>query len=118
MLHRVHICSNLKSSFAMQKYDQLEGCNCYNLVMSSFPSSVLEKKAKFQEEEHYWLRPTTYPPTKTRPRTVCCQEGEEDEDMTPMDVPTKYYLHNEISKNLLLSNVVTFNSLGTMMMMI
>jgi len=27
MVHRVYICSNLKSPFVVQQYDQLEGCN-------------------------------------------------------------------------------------------
>ena len=29
MVHRVYICSTLKSPFIVQKYDQLEGTNCY-----------------------------------------------------------------------------------------
>ena len=33
MVHRVYICSNLNSTFAMQQYDQLEGCNIHNNVM-------------------------------------------------------------------------------------
>ena len=35
MVHRVYICSNLKSPYIVQKYDQPKDCNCYNLVMSS-----------------------------------------------------------------------------------
>ena len=40
--------------------------------------------------EHCWLLPTTCPPTKLKPRTVCCQEGEDDEDMTPSDTTIAY----------------------------
>jgi hypothetical protein len=119
MVHRVYICSNLKSSFILQKYDQLEGCDCYNLVMASSSSFVLKKQAKFQEEDHYWLLPTTYPPTKLKPTTVCYQEGEDDEDMAPMDTPMKVkdkvssflYLYNDKTKNLLLPNIGISNVL-------
>jgi hypothetical protein len=51
MVHRVYICLNLKSSFVVQQYDQLEGCNRYNHVMSRFPSFVIKKQVKFQKEE-------------------------------------------------------------------
>jgi hypothetical protein len=41
MIHRVYICSNMKSPFVMKQYDQLEGC-CVkaNHIMSSstYPS--------------------------------------------------------------------------------
>lgn len=37
MVHLVYICSNLRSPFIKQKYDQLEGCNSYNHVMLSSP---------------------------------------------------------------------------------
>jgi len=70
MVHRVYICLNLKSPFLVQQYDQLEGCNYYNLVMSSFSSFVLKKQVKFQEGEQCWILPTTCPPTKPKPRTV------------------------------------------------
>jgi hypothetical protein len=89
MVHRVYICSNHKSYFIVQKYDQLEGCNSYNLVMSSFSSFVLKKHDKSQEGEHSLLLPTTCPSTKVKPRTVCYQEGDDDEDMTPIDTPMK-----------------------------
>jgi hypothetical protein len=48
MVHRVYICLNLKSPFLVQQYHQLEGCNCYNLVMSRSSSFVLKKQVKFQ----------------------------------------------------------------------
>jgi hypothetical protein len=34
MVHRVYFCLNLKCPFVVQHYDQLEGCNRYNHVMS------------------------------------------------------------------------------------
>ena len=40
--------------------------------------------------EHCWLLVATYPPTKLKSRTVCCQEGEDDEDMTPSDTTIAY----------------------------
>jgi len=89
MVHHIYICSNLKSPFVVQQYDQLEGCNRYNHVMSRSPSFVIKKQVKFQEGEQRWLLPTTYPPAKLKLRTVCCQEGKDDEDMTPMDTPIK-----------------------------
>jgi hypothetical protein len=35
MVHRVYICSNLKSPFVMKQYDQLECCVKANHIMSS-----------------------------------------------------------------------------------
>ena len=51
MVHRIYICSNLKPPYIMQKYDQPKDYNCYNLIMSSFPSFVIKKQVEFQEGE-------------------------------------------------------------------
>jgi len=59
MVHRVYICSNLKSPFVAQQHDQLEGYNHNNHVMSKSPSSILKQQVKFLKEEHHWLIPTT-----------------------------------------------------------
>jgi hypothetical protein len=85
MVQRVYIYSNLKSPFAVHQYDQSKGCIRYNHVMSRSPSFVIKKRAKFQEGEQCWLLLITCPPMKLKPRTVCYQEGEDDEDMTPTD---------------------------------
>ena len=74
----------------MHQYDQIEGCNIDNSIMWRFPSFALQKQVKFQEGEHCWLLPTTSHPTKIEPRTVYCQEGEDDEDMTPSDTTIAY----------------------------
>ena len=109
MVHRVYMCSNLKSPFIAHKYDQLMGCNSYNLVMSNSPDFVIEKHIKFEEDQHCWLLPTTCPPTKLKPRMVCCQEGKDDEDMTPSDTTIDDKVSSFIctianSKNRLLPN--------------
>jgi len=119
MVHRVYICSNLKSLFVVQQYDQLEGCNRYNHVMSRSPSFVIKKQVKFQQGEQCWLLPANCPPTKLKLRTICCQEGQDDEDMTPMDTPMKVKdkvssflcLRNDKIKNLLLPNISISNVL-------
>jgi hypothetical protein len=109
MVHRIYISLNLKSPFLVQKYDQLESCNCYNFVMSNSSSFVLKKQVKFQEGEQYWLLPTTCPPIKFKPRTVCYQEGENDEDMTPSDTTIVY----KVSSFLYLYSNFWYNSLGS-----
>jgi hypothetical protein len=43
MVHHVYICSNLKSPFVVQQYDQLDGYNRYNHVMSRSSSFVIKK---------------------------------------------------------------------------
>ena len=103
------MCSNLKSFFIAHKYDQLKGSNSYNLVMSSSPDFVIKKHVKFEEDQHCRLLPTTCPPTKFKPRTVCCQEGENDEDMTPSDMTIAY----KVSLLLLLYSDFWHNSLGS-----
>ena len=109
MVHRVYICSTLKSSNIAQKYDQPKDSNCYNLVMSSFPSFVLKKHDKFQEGEQCWLLPTTFPSAKLKLRTVCCQEGEDDEDMAPSDMNNDY----KVRSFLHLHSGFGYNSLGS-----
>jgi hypothetical protein len=109
MVHCIYISSNLKSPFVVQKYDQLGSCNRYNHVMSRSPSFVIKQQVKFQEEEQYWLLPTTYPPIKLKPRTVCCQEGKDNEDMTPSDTTIDY----KVRSFLYLHSNFRYNSLGS-----
>ena len=90
MVHRVYICSNLNSTLFVQHCDQVEGCNTTSPVMSSSSSFILKKQVHFKEGEQYWLLPTPYHPTKIKPRMVCCQEGEDDEGMTPSDMTIDY----------------------------
>jgi hypothetical protein len=47
MVHRVYICSNLKSLFVVQQYDNFEAYNRYNHVMSRSPSFVIKQQVKF-----------------------------------------------------------------------
>ena len=110
MVHRVYICSNLNSPFAMRQYDQFEGCNIYNNVMWRNPSFVIKKQVKFQERKQCWLLPTTSPPTILKPKTICCQEGEDDEDMTPSDMTIDYL----VSSFRHLHSNFWYNSLGLM----
>ena len=84
-------------------------CDIYNNVMWRNPNFVLNKHDKFQEGEQYWILPTTCPPTKLKPRTVCSQEGEDDEDMTPSDMNIDY----KVSSFLHLHNDFIYNSLGS-----
>jgi hypothetical protein len=64
------------------------------------PTPTLE-----HEGEQYWLLPTICPPTKLKPRTVCCQEGEDNENIKPSDtaidykVPSFLYLHSNFGYN-------------------
>ena len=83
--------------------------NSYNLFMSSSPNFVIKKHVNSKEDQHCWLLPTTCPPTKLKPRTVCCQEGEDDEDMTPSDTIIDY----KVSSLLPLHNDLWYNSLGS-----
>jgi hypothetical protein len=109
MVHRVYICSNLKYPFIVQQYDNFKAYNRYNHVMSRSSSFVIKQHVKFQEVEQYWLQPTICPPTKLKSRTVCCQEGEDDEDMTPTDTTIDYKVHLFLH---LYSNF-GYNSLGS-----
>jgi hypothetical protein len=62
MVHRVYICSNMKSPFAMKQYDQLHGCVKSNLITSSStcPSLyVLQQQGQLQEGEQVWTTSNT-----------------------------------------------------------
>ena len=111
MVHRVYMCSNLKSTLVVQEFVQVEGCNNNNHILSTSPSFVLKKQVNFQEGERYWLLPTTCPPNKLKPRTVCYQEGEDDEDMKPMDMTM--IVKHKVSSFLYLYNNFGYNSLGS-----
>jgi hypothetical protein len=95
----------MKSPFVVQQYDNFEAYNIYNHVMSRSPSFIIKQHVQFQEGGQYWLQPTICPPTKLKPRTVCCQEGEDDVDMTPSDTTIDYkmcsflYLHSDFGYN-------------------
>ena len=39
MVHRVYICSNTNSPFGVHQYDQIEGCNIDNKIMTHNMSS-------------------------------------------------------------------------------
>src|SRR5581483_11909137 len=89
MVHRVYICSNLKSLFAVHKCDQLEGCTNTNHIMSSFYCSsmfVLKQHVQFQEGEQGWTLFTTTTTSASindfESRTTQNQEGENDENMS------------------------------------
>jgi hypothetical protein len=56
-----------------------------NPIISSFSSLVSKKQVHFQEGEHCWLLNRTSSTPALKPRTVCFQQGENDEDMTRMD---------------------------------
>ena len=109
MVHRVYFCLNLKCTFVVQQYDQLEGCNRYNYVMSRSPNFVIRTQVNFQEGDQSWLLPITCSSTKLKPRTACYQEGEDDEDMTPSDITIEY----KVSSSLHLYNDFCYNSLGS-----
>lgn len=89
-MHRVYICSNIKCYFTMQISDHIEGFGSHNTVMSSLSTFVLKKNDKLQEGEHGWFVPTTYSQTKVKPRTICYQEREDEEDMTHIDATNEY----------------------------
>jgi hypothetical protein len=99
----------MKSPFVVQQYDQLEGCTRNSHVMWRSPSFVIKQQVKFQEGEKYWLLPIICPPTKFKPKTVCCQEGEDDEDMTPSDMTIDY----KLCSFLYLYSDFEYNSLGS-----
>ena len=111
MVHRVYMCSNLKSPLVVQEFDQVESCNNNNHILSTSTSFVLKKQVNFQKGERYRLLPTTCPPTKLKPRTICCKGGEDDEDMKPMDTTMidKY----KVSLFLYLHKDFWYNSLGS-----
>ena len=79
--------------------------------MSKSPSSILKQQVKFLKEEHHWLLPITCPPTKLKPRTVCCQKGGDDEDTTPIDTPMK--VKDKMSSFIHLFSDFWYNSLGS-----
>ena len=82
MVHRIYIYSNIKSPFIVKQYDQLEVCNNHNHVMAGLPSFLMMEQGKYQAGEQGSSILTTHAPPMIKPRTVCCQEGENDEDIT------------------------------------
>jgi hypothetical protein len=80
MVHRVYICSYWNPHSIMQQYDQIESNNKTNPIMSNFSTLVFKKNIHFQEGEHCCL-PKISSTMTLKPRTICFQEGENDEIM-------------------------------------
>jgi hypothetical protein len=80
MVHRVYICSDLNPHSIIQQYDQIESNNNTNTIMSSFSTSIFKKQVHFKEGEHCYL-PKISSTTTVKPRTVCFQEGTNNEIM-------------------------------------
>jgi hypothetical protein len=80
MMHRVYICLDVNPHSTMQQCDQVESGSNTNPIMSSYSTLVFKKQVHFQEEEHYWLT-KIYSTTTLKSRTICFQEGENDELM-------------------------------------
>jgi hypothetical protein len=85
MVHRVYICSDLKAFFVEHQHGHIASYSNTNPIISSSSSLVFKKQVHFQEGEHCWLLNRTSSTPALKPRTVCFQEGENDEDMTHMD---------------------------------
>jgi hypothetical protein len=89
MVHRVYICSNMKSPFVIKQHDQLEGCVKANHITSSstYPYLyVLQLQGQLQDGERGWVTSssTSTPFAGTNDfesRTTQNQEGENDEYM-------------------------------------
>ena len=120
MVHRVYICSNLKSPFVEKQYNQLEGCTNTNYIMSSTSCSslfVLKQQNKFQEGEQGWMMSRTSTTTSTRDTefesgTTQSQEGENDENiasmhMTKAQEKMEFEAQSKIESNLFTSSVRT-----------
>jgi hypothetical protein len=58
MVQRVHICTNLNSSFVVQNYDQLEDCKINIVVMLYSSSLALWTLVKSHEGQHMFLAST------------------------------------------------------------
>ena len=90
MVHRVYMCSNLKSPFAMQQFDEKEGYFKTNPITQSSSCSslfVLSQQVQFQEGEQRRIMSRMGTTTSAsisdfESRTTQNQEGENDEDMT------------------------------------
>jgi hypothetical protein len=80
--------------------------------MSSSPSFIIKKHVNFQEGEQCWLLSTMFSSSNPKPRMVCCQEGEDDEDIAPSDTNIDYkvrsflHLHIDFGYNSLSSTCI------------
>jgi hypothetical protein len=60
LVHRVYICSNMKSPFVMKQHDQLEGYVKANHITLTCPSLyVLQQQGQHQEGEQGWTTSNT-----------------------------------------------------------
>jgi len=120
MVHRVYICSNMKSTYVGKQYDQLEGCTNANHITSSsscFSMFALKQQDQLQEGERGWMISRTSTTTSTHntefeSRTTQSQEGENDEDMFSMHMTkaqekTEFQAQSMLEYNLFTSSVGT-----------
>ena len=59
MVHRVYICSNLKSYTIVPESEHLEDCSCNINAMSSFSSPICNPLSGSQKWECCWMLPCT-----------------------------------------------------------
>ncbi|TVU13612.1 hypothetical protein EJB05_40328, partial [Eragrostis curvula] len=101
MVHRLYICSDLKTPLIGSTNDPMMTCIHAHKNISSFPSIGDKLQVNFQKGERCLLPCALVQVSKlywkelldlylninhdAKPRTVCSQEGENDEDMTRTD---------------------------------
>jgi hypothetical protein len=120
LVHKVYICSNLKSHFGLHYYDPIGGCTNTNNILQSFPSFSLMKQDQPEEVEHCWLWPCSMaiaPYSNVKASTlagvlmgmVCHQEGDTMPTMAA-DQSTPLQQHEYFAMNDYIDNLAARSS--------
>jgi hypothetical protein len=124
LVHRIYICSDLKSPFGLHDHDKIGGCTNANNVSQSPSRFSLKQQGHPKEGEHCWfslcsiqvalcpnIEASTFRCHRNKSRTTCSQEGENDEDITVSDMTTIACFYYKVNRFLIIIVSNTFDEL-------
>jgi hypothetical protein len=128
IVKRIYIYSDLKTSLTVSPNDQIMTCVQPNNTISNFPTVDHKLQVNFQEGESCLLpcvledvlelylkehEKTLYRSTNhnAKPRTVCSQQRENDEDITILDMTILVTFDSKVKRLFIMSICNTFDEL-------
>jgi hypothetical protein len=124
LVHRIYICLDLKFSFGLHDHDKIGGCTNANNVSQSPSRFFLKQQGHPKEGEHCWfslcsiqvvlcpnIEASTFGCHRSKSRTTCSQEGENDEDITVSDMTTIACFYYKVNRFLIIILSNTFDEL-------
>jgi hypothetical protein len=119
LVHRIYICSDMKSPFGLYDHDKIGGCTNANNILQSPSSFSLKQQGQHKEGEHCSIQvascssieASTFRCHQSKSRTTCSQEGENDEDITNSNMTMLMSCEQKVNQSYIMVIVATFDEL-------